>query len=518
MKIKNLNLFLSFQLTLIFLFYFFTKRSLNLDAAHNLIRMIAEESFYFLEIARQSIYFLQQIPSYLTIKYTSFSSLNFLIFVWSLGLVWIPIISLLGSFFILPKHKKEFVFFPLLFFFTGFLTALGISVSASLSVSCYLWFAIWTIYYSDLSQFHHRFLFLIIPIFLLLSHEMMSYMGPVLIFFCCLKLKEKSESPTPSLLIHFVIIYLIFCCLMAWFFIFFPVKSEALNRTEFFYTLLRLGFLLSWEDNQELILYPSTLVAGFLLALPFLQFVKNPLLKNFKTLFQFGLFLSGFLCVLTPFNTVLPFFKVSDEEVLRVWVCCFALPLSLLIWYLYEKQKLKLDKSFLKRALFVSLTLSVWRLGSDYQFYQVQKKIVKNLEQEKGIVPYNKDLEKAFSNLSGSPFHIVSYSLLFQKKPKAIFSLLPENNIDIQKKQSINPEIPTDLRNCDFKKHQDSILINSEKLNSSCFSHLEAIQNTNSCYFGKKLYSMCSFFNLEKLNSSRFFNLEKLIQNIKESP
>ena len=187
-ELKAINLILLLQISLVLVFYLFTKRGLSLDGAHNLIRMIAEESFYFLELSRQSVYFFQQLPSYLIIRHTKFSSLEFLTLVFSFGLVWIHILSLIGCFFILPHEKKQLLLFPLLFFIAGPLTALGVSVSTSLSVSSYLWLSSFVIYYSDLSKVRHQLLFLIIPLPLLLSHEMMSYMAPFLIFLCVLKL------------------------------------------------------------------------------------------------------------------------------------------------------------------------------------------------------------------------------------------------------------------------------------------------------------------------------------------
>ena len=124
----------------------------------------------------------------------------------------------------------------------------------------------------------------------------------------------------------------------------------------------------------------------------------------------------GVLCVLTPFNSILPFFKLTEEETLRVWVCCMALPFSLLIWYLYEKQILNLDRNFFKLVLFVSLALTLWRVSSDYQFYQLQKEITKKLENCQGLIPLEKELEQKILNLSNPPFHISSHSLLFQNK------------------------------------------------------------------------------------------------------
>lgn len=287
---------------------------------------------------------------------------------------------------------------------------------------------------------------------------------------------------------------MIFICFVSWFLLFFPVKSELENKTEFFNTLLKLAFLFKRDAGQNLIIYPTTPAAGFILAFPFLQLLKSQKIFSFKvkkplyTLFLSFLFISGILCVLTPFNNILPFFKLTEEETLRVWVCCMALPLSLLIWHLYEKQILNLDRSFFKLVLFASLTLTLWRVGSDYQFYQVQKEITQKLEGCQGIILYEKSLEKKLFNLSGIPYHISSYSLLFQNKAQSLFSLRPEFDLKISKIFSNRKKLSVDLL---YKRHV--------------------------CYFGSEHPSMCRFFNLEKLNESRFFNLDSLIQNIKKN-
>ena len=125
-------------------------------------------------------------------------------------------------------------------------------------------------------------------------------------------------------------------------------------------------------------------------------------------------------------------------------------------------------------------------MGSDYQFYQFQKQIEKKLECCQGIIPYEEGLNKRLSNLSGSLFHLSSYSLLFQNQIQSLFSLKPEIDTKISK-----------------------LSLNEKRLEDSLFKH-------RICYFGKEHSAMCRFFNLEKLNQSRFFNLNSLIQNIQD--
>jgi len=499
---KTVNLILLLKISIVLFFHLWTKRGLSLDGAHNLIRMTAEESFYFLELSRQSVYFFQQLPAYLMIRYTNFSSLELLTVVFSFGLIWIPILSLLGCFLILPDKKKQLIFFPLLFFIIGLLPALGVSVSAGLSVAGYLWPVVFMIYYSDLSKISRKFFFLLTPLPLILSHEMMSYMAPFLIFLCVIRLQfiektklncyETKKKTIKSInkqnkhLILIVISYLLFICFLAWFFIFFPKPSELPNRSEFFNSLLKLEFFFKYNEDKALIIYPAAVTAGLILAFAYISLLKKSRIKKMiKKILYVLLFVFGGLSILTPFNSFFPFFKLTGEEELRVWTASIALPLCLLLWYLYEKQTLKIDKAFIKAVLFAGLALSLWRIGSDYQFYKTQKQISKRLENCSGIIPYDKKTAKRLSSLSGSLYHISSYSLLLQNKIQSIYSLEPKNDIKLSKLAFNNKQI------------------------SSIYKKKKSV-----CYFGEKSYAMCRFFNLEKLNESRFFNLEQLIHNV----
>ena len=170
----------------------FLSRGLEYDGSDNLLRMIIEESFYNAQLSRKFFDFFYQLPAYLFIKFSPIPSLPFLTAIHSFGLIWVHIISLIGCFFILPKGRKNLLFFPLFAFLTGPLTALGISVSQGLSVCSYIWLVAFVLYYSDLSLWKHRLLFFLTPFPLLFSHELISYMAFPLIALSILKHQNES--------------------------------------------------------------------------------------------------------------------------------------------------------------------------------------------------------------------------------------------------------------------------------------------------------------------------------------
>ena len=85
------------------------------DGSMNLLDMIKKNRF-FSEQSRNFFHTLYLLPAYLFIKISSSESLSLIIYVFSFGLIWIHILSLLGCYLILPKNKKHLIFFPL---FTG---------------------------------------------------------------------------------------------------------------------------------------------------------------------------------------------------------------------------------------------------------------------------------------------------------------------------------------------------------------------------------------------------------------
>ena len=362
-------------------------RGLDLDGVHVLYIMITESSFYYIETARIITHFFQQLPTWLFINFAPSNSINLLIKVFSFGLVWIHIVSILGCYFILPANKKYFLFFPLLAFIVGPVTALGVSISASLSVFSYIWFSSFVIYYSNLSIKIHKILFILTPLPFILSHEMMSYMSLFLTYLCLIKFSKETVNFNKNL-IRFILGFLFIVSITSAFFIFFPEKSELQNRSDFFKNLFYLEFIFKKMQNEKLVIYPATLTSLFLLFLCFSSFFKNNFSKILCALSFILIIFFGINAFFQPFYTFFDVFRLTGEEEVRVWVSCFAMPLSLLLWWLFERKSLKITKIFFIACIFATLFLTGWRVGSDYRFYDFQKQFSKSLLNCKGIITW----------------------------------------------------------------------------------------------------------------------------------
>ena len=399
-------------------------RGLALDGVHILYRMIMKDSFYFLETARITFHFLQQLPAWLFIKFAPSNSLSLLTLVFSFGLIWIHFLAFAGCYLILPKDKKYMLFFPLFAFFVGPVTGFGASISASLSVFSWIWLTAFVIHYSNLSLKWHKIIFFITPLPLFLSHEMMSYMAWPLIALSILKIKKQTLFISRLFLTHIGLFA--FMYVLSVYFIVFPEQSELDNRAEFIQSLFRLEFFLKIKDGHIEWIYPPTLSAFFLLVLPLGQLFKEKL----KLIFSF----TGLLCIILcgTISVILPFydlgiFKLIEEEEARVWVACIALPGTLLLWWLFEHNKLKLEGLFFLACALATVSLTAWRLGSDSIFYQYQKQFTERISACRGIIDWsalfknskaqNKFDSKIF-NLLNRKWKYMSSSLIYPRHSK----------------------------------------------------------------------------------------------------
>ena len=400
----------------------FFGRGLDLDGVHILYEMVFKETFIFYETARIITHFFQQVPAWFFIKFIPIRSVEVLVQVFSFGLIWIHILSILGCYFILPKDKKHLLFFPLFGFFTGPLVALGVSISASLVVCSYIWLVAFMIHYSNLSSRLHSLLLFFISLPLFLSHEVLFYMSWFLIYLVL----QKRKNFLTEWLYYYLILLLLICSFLSCLFIFFPTLSELSNRSDFFKSLFYLEFFFKFHEGVlDSIYYPS-LTALFFILFSFLFFLKQ------KQQFIYKLFallsLGGAFCsVILPFFYLDSFFKFSTEEEVRVFVSCISHPLGILFWWLFEKKKLEINSSFFSICVIVSLSLVVYRVGSDYRFYQFQKQFSASLEASQGIKTWEEvSKTKSFKEktdpllfeLFNFPWKYQSASLFYPRKNK----------------------------------------------------------------------------------------------------
>ena len=347
-----------------------------------------EGNFFYIETSRKTFHFLYQLPFILYLKIFPTSPLSLSTIIWSFSLIWIHILSILGCYFILPKSKKFFIFFPLLAFATGPLIALSLSISVSLVVFSYTWFVAFIIYYSNLSIKIHKILFLTAPLPLLFSHELMSFMAWPLIYLCLLKMKPINVKPRNKILIIFVIKILFLISLISTVLLIYPFSID--HRNDFIFDLLNLKFFINNKGID-----PACILAFLTLIFPVCELLNSKYLKKFIIII---VVLISIITIITPFYNSFKYIILNfgTENEARVWVVCIALPLSFFLWWLFEKNKLKITKSFLLVCIFTTISLIIWRTTSDYRFYQYQVQFSEKISKCKGLISWNDVKNKSF--------------------------------------------------------------------------------------------------------------------------
>ena len=401
-KIKNLFDKINVQAVLIiftagavviFSSYVLSSSGLFNDGTNNLFYMLYNDGFSFYETSRRWFHILYQLPVYLFIKWTSLSSLSLLTKFYSFGLIWIHILSLIGCYIILPKNKKQWIFFPFFSFFIGPVNALSISVSVALSVCSYVWLTAFVIYYSDLSCKMHKALFFIIPLPLLLSHEMMSYMAWPLIILCWHKTKEAQCYFSKGLIV-FIMIFLVITSAVQFYMLLGHSEIYKTNRIYILMeSLFQLRFLFNYNFEQiNIPLFASLLI----LFLSFVTLYRGVVAKKILTAGGLVfLLIYGFII----FNTSSLFI---DWDHIRIYPPTVALPLTGLLWWLYERKNLDIaqaPKAFFLSCVFCILALLFFRIYADQSFYKHREEVSYKIHKNRGVIVYEPQIRDCFNNI-----------------------------------------------------------------------------------------------------------------------
>jgi len=477
-NLYNLNISLAIGILIALCSHTFLSRGLDEDGSFNLVKLILENQlskgpFIHHEVSRLFFNIFHQIPAWLFIKFSSSENLSVLAQIYSFSLIGPHILSLSICYFILPLKNKKLIFFPLFAFATGPLTTLGISVSVALSVCSYVWMTVYVIYYSNLSNKIHQALFIIIPLPLLLSHELMAYMAWPIIGLCLLKAKAETHLFN-NLIIKFIIAFFIYTSIISLMFIFTVDPFRINTFADFKSSLWNLEFLFSKKSINL-----SILTAIILKSSLFIQCLSDNIKKiqlTLSILLIFSFLLTSFL----PFSVYNRFFFIEDYPA-RVWPPIFSLPLNLLLWWLYENKKItvKNAKIFLLSCFIFSVTSTVYRVKSDWQFYKHQKQFSKQIQRCKGFLswPSVKKNFKSIENyekLEENLWKISSVSLIYPRSKNIKAIILNTSCIALCIEEKKDQHLCRDLCN-DISFNMPASL--SEHLLKTRFFNFEALTN-----------------------------------------
>ena len=407
-KLSFFQIFLTagvLMILLCFVSFVFFDSGLSYDGSFKSLLIIYYEDFSFYEVSRQSFQFLQQLPVWVFLHGTDSNSLSSSIKLFSFGLIWIHIPSLLVCY--LMTHRKISFFFPLFAFFTGPLTAFSASISVALSLCSYLWAVCFIIYYSDLSLRSHKTLLTLSFLPLFQSHEMMCYMSLFLMGLCFLKLKKEKDKINRHLILT-CIGFLGFLFAYHTFDLIFleEIIARKTNKSLFLEALFKFNFLVQNSKLNIFVLISILLKVCLLIEL----FIKKNKSYCFLGLFLLALFLQFIFSVSLSPNSLFSYHT-------RTYPPVISLPFSLFVWLIYE-EKLKNWKPsnlFLIICFFGFLSLTFYRIQSNFEFYNHRKSVSKYLSNCQGVLNYSK-YEVYYNNNKDTDWNILSKSLLYPKK------------------------------------------------------------------------------------------------------
>ena len=455
-NIRNVNiLFILSAIAVLASHILFTTGLYN-DGADNLYHIIAYDTpFYGREQSRIIFNIFTLIPTYLFVKIPISSSLNLLVAVFSFGLIWVHILSFIGCYLILPKNKKHMIFFPLFTFFIGPVISLHISISAALSVCSYVWFVTYTIYYSDLSRKIHKVLFFILPLPLILSHELMSYMAWLLIYLCWQKIKIEKNLFNKVLIVSTIIFLFVTSVIQTFMTIFHEklTNTDANDMERVIDNIMYFDFL--FKPNFNFLLVLSLLTMILFLIQPYKDTIKHKLKKTLIILYSL-IFI--FVATASILQTTGNFFPALS---IRLWPLIIPLPLGLLLWKVHEKKNIyieKISRLFLLSCMLFCLTLVFCRITFDYKFYKYQTAMATYLSKCKGIIK-RRSILNHFKNTNFFNYKMIS------SQDQTIFPeslLYPKSRIV---RSAISPSsLYGCIENCEFENKDKQYKENCNKL------------------------------------------------------
>ena len=487
MNIKTVNFVFGVGFLLIVASHSLFSTGLSFDGSIDLLQMILRYPIHYHEYSRRFFQVFYQLPAWILVEFSTIQSISILTKVWSFSLMWIHVISLFGCWFVLPKDKKHFIFFPFFGFFTGPALSLTISISVALSVCSYVWMTAFFIYYLDLRKKVHKLLFFLAPLPLLLSHELMSYMAWPLIALCLYK-HRKEKNLFNKRWIGLIAAYLLIVSLVQVSMLFFnkEIRQGGEHFDQFLKNLIDLTFLI--RDGG--INFPL-FVSVFTLLLSFLPlFIKNPLrdkiLKSGALVLCFT-FIGAFIISVFGLSTD-SFNNIVPLGYIRIYPPIVGLPLGLLIWFLYEKKKENILKT--KNSLFLCwilycLFMVFVCISFDLRFHKYRKSYSKILDLCEGVIDKTEDLQEHLERKYSHRMLFVGGIERWNSFPSSIL-FIGHGNIK-------------------------SVLLGCPPL--CCLNDCESIFlescKKNRCNYKKDVYPM-----IKRLHETRFFDASVLMKNI----
>ena len=220
-------------------------RGLYADGAFYLLRMIQEDGFWLFEPSRRTVQFLQQLPSVVGMAY-GIHDADTLAVIYSLTMQLLPLAFVATSYLVLPKDRKEWIFFPLLHYLAGSTGAEFPSIVEGPLATSYFWLVLYLILFRT-EKCSSLALTTLIALPALYAHEVMIFLAPILALSAIWRAFEvESRLQRTGLLL--LALWFAFVVAVQIGFVINPAWGPA-NRNSFLHDFLELNWLVTTDGD-----------------------------------------------------------------------------------------------------------------------------------------------------------------------------------------------------------------------------------------------------------------------------
>jgi len=265
----------------------FSFRGYYADGAYHTLMMMNNGGFFIYEFSRLVATFLHQLPTFLALK-IGIKNISVLSFIFSLTLELLPLVLTIFSYFILPKEKKSYFIFPLIYYFFGAQASGFASIAEGATATAYFWVLFNFVLFKKFDD-RNAILFLLICLPALLLHQVWLFLGILMVVASYWRL-TKERNKHVRIILSILIVWFVVIIIVQLYFVVYP--REIGNRESYITNFLNF----TWLTSSNGLNLPAAL--GFLLFFIITVWLGTKMLKgNHKRNLEFVLLISAVVCV-----------------------------------------------------------------------------------------------------------------------------------------------------------------------------------------------------------------------------
>jgi hypothetical protein len=153
----------------------FSFRGYYADGVYHIFMMMDNGGFFIYEFSRLVATFLHQLPTFLALN-IGIKNISILSFIFSLTLESLPLVLTIFSYFVLPKEKKSYFIFPLIYYFFGAQASGFAPIAEGATATAYFWLLFHFVLFQKFDS-PKAIIFLFICLPALLLHQVWLFLG-----------------------------------------------------------------------------------------------------------------------------------------------------------------------------------------------------------------------------------------------------------------------------------------------------------------------------------------------------